>query len=159
MRSQNFGQNWEGEYNPINGEDLQINYLRQSSGSETNGYAGKPLRSGHTSHVNNFLSNRFMHPPSSRRRNLGSLHAATQIVPDSPKESAAESSKKTNLSQNYKHMQREQGGVVPHNLYEVPMKPLVTPKNNLPVNGTIEKQRRYGTLHGTSLTQSDEQFS
>ena len=56
-------------------------------------------------------------------------------------------------------MQRERGGVVPAHLYEVPVKPLVSPKSNLPVNGTIEKQRRYGTLHGTSLTQSDEQLS
>ena len=53
-------------------------------------------------------------------------------------------------------MQRERGGVVPAHLYEVPVKPLVSPKSNLPPNGTIEKQRRYGTLHGTSLTQSDE---
>ena len=159
------GMNSEGEYNPLNGVDTQWAHLPVTNSWDQQGFAGKPLRSGHAAHVRDFVSARFMAPASSRRRihpREGTGHA---IVPDLTKAEAAarHSQRKTGLAANYRSMSREVGGVVPTMAldseageYEVPSNPLRGPiQSNFQIIPSVHRPRHYGSPRSSVFPDPD----
>ena len=110
--------NQDSTHNPINGADTQWAHLPAAAVKfdlNTKQSAGKPLRSGHSSHVLSIWGDRFMHPPSSRRKQFESNQTAGQYISEANfKGQVKRSSIKTNIEETYDSMRRERvNGSVP----------------------------------------------